>query len=115
MPKRPAEDLTWRARLASLHNVRPLFGMVWETSPPLVFATMLLRLCRALLPLAMLWVPKLILDAVVAFVSHGTGNLNGIWKLAVLELGLAILSDILGRMPGGAHSRRVPTARSGLT
>ena len=72
--------------------------MVWETSPPLVFATMLLRLCRALLPLAMLWVPKLILDAVVAFVSHGTGNLNRIWKLVALELGLAILSDILGRV-----------------
>jgi ATP-binding cassette, subfamily B, bacterial len=101
MPKRSAKDLakdlTWRTRFASLRNVRPLFGMVWETSPPLVFATMLLRLCRAVLPLAMLWVPKLILDAVVAFVSHGTGNLNRIWKLVALELGLAILSDILGR------------------
>jgi ATP-binding cassette subfamily B protein len=72
--------------------------MVWETSPPLVLATMLLRLCRAILPLAMLWIPKLILDAVVAFVSHGTGNLNRIWKLVALELGLAILSDILGRL-----------------
>jgi ATP-binding cassette subfamily B protein len=98
MPKRPAEDLTWRARFASLRNVRPLFGMVWETSPPLVLATMLLRLFRAVLPLAMLWVPKLILDAVVAFVSHGTGNLNRIWKLVLLELGLAILSDLLGRL-----------------
>lgn len=98
MPKRPAEDLTWRARLASLGNVRPLFALVWETSPPLVAATVLLRLFRALLPLAMLWVPKLILDAVVAFVAHGTGNLNRIWKLVAIELGLAILSDILGRV-----------------
>jgi ATP-binding cassette, subfamily B, bacterial len=72
--------------------------MVWETSPPLVLATMVLRLCRAVLPLAMLWVPKLILDAVVAFVSRGTGNLNRLWKLVALELGLAILSDILGRL-----------------
>src|SRR5580698_4907958 len=98
MPKRPDEEITWRARFASIHNVRPLFGMVWETSPPLVFATVFLRLFRALLPLAMLWVPKLILDAVVAFVSHGTGNLNRIWKLVAIELGLAILSDILGRV-----------------
>src|SRR5271155_4637438 len=97
MPKRPAEDLAWRARFASLRNVRPLFGMVWETSLPLVVATVVLRLFRALLPLAMLWVPKLILDAVVAFVSHGTGNLNRIWKLVAIELGLAILNDILGR------------------
>src|SRR5580658_1218387 len=98
MPKRPAEDITWRARFASLGNVRPLFAMVWETSPPLVFATVFLRLFRAVLPLAMLWVPKLILDAVVAFVSHGTGNLNRIWKLVAIELGLAILNDILGRV-----------------
>jgi ATP-binding cassette subfamily B protein len=98
MPKSPPEDLTWRARFASLRNVRPLVRMVWETSPPLVLMTVLLRLFRALLPLAMLWVPKLILDAVVAFVSHGTGNLNRIWKLVALELGLAILSDILGRV-----------------
>jgi ATP-binding cassette subfamily B protein len=98
VPKRPDEDITWRARFASLHNVRPLFAMVWETSPPLVFATVCLRLLRAVLPLAMLWVPKLILDAVVAFVSHGTGNLNRIWKLVAIELGLAILNDILGRV-----------------
>ncbi len=98
IPKRKDEDITWKARFASLHNVRPLFAMVWETSPPLVSATVLLRLFRALLPLAMLWVPKLILDAVVAFVSHGTGNLNRIWKLVAIELGLAILSDILGRV-----------------
>jgi ATP-binding cassette subfamily B protein len=98
IPKRPTEDLTWRARFASLGNVRPLFGLVWETSPPLVGATVLLRLFRALLPLAMLWVPKLILDAVVTFVSHGTGDLNRIWKLVAIELGLAVLSDILGRV-----------------
>ncbi len=98
IPKRPAEDLTWRARLASLRNVRPLFALVWETSPPLVAASVLLRLFRALLPLAMLWVPKLILDAVVRYVAHGTGNLNRIWKLVAIELGLAILSDILGRV-----------------
>jgi ATP-binding cassette, subfamily B, bacterial len=98
LPKRPKEDLSWRARFASLRNVRPLFALVWETSPPLVLTTILLRLVRALLPLASLWVPKLIIDAVIAFVAHKTGNLNHIWKLVGLELGLAVLSDILGRV-----------------
>jgi ATP-binding cassette subfamily B protein len=94
---RPARELSWRARLASLRNVRPLLAMVWETSPPLVVATAFLRLIRALLPAGMLWVSKLILDAVVARISRGTGNLSSIWKLVALELGLAIASDILGR------------------
>ena len=79
--KRPAPELTWSTRLASLRNVRPLVRMVWETSPPLVLATAFLRLCRALIPLAMLWVSKLILDAVVGRISRGTGSLGGIWKL----------------------------------
>jgi ATP-binding cassette subfamily B protein len=90
-------DLSWSNRLASLRYVRPLLKMVWETSPPLVVASVWLRLLRALLPAAMLWVSKLILDAVVGRISHGTGTLEGIWKLVAVELALAIASDILGR------------------
>ena len=90
-------DLSWRARFAAMRNVRPLLAMVWETSPPLVLATTVLRLCRALLPLAMLWVSKLILDAVVGRILRKSGNLQHIWKLVALELGLAVLSDMLGR------------------
>ncbi len=95
--KQTPQDLSWRDRLSGLRNVRPLLRMVWETSPPLVVATVLLRLVRALLPLALLWIPKLILDAVVARISHGGGNLRHIWHLVALELALAVVSDVLGR------------------
>ena len=92
------EEVTWRARFAALRNVRPLLGMVWETSPPLVVASIGLRLLQALLPLATLWVSKLILDAVVARITAGTGPLGPIWKLVALELALAIASDLLTRV-----------------
>src|ERR1022692_4956148 len=96
-PRRPAQELSWRARVGSLRNVRPLLRMVWETSPPLVVASTVFRLFRALLPLAMLWVSKLIIDGVVAWITRHSGNLAGIWKLVALELALAIASDVLGR------------------
>jgi ATP-binding cassette, subfamily B, bacterial len=96
-PVRPAQDMSWRDRLTALRNVRPLVRIVWDTSPPLVLATAVFRLLRAVLPLAMLWVSKLIIDAVVGWISRGTGNLAGIWKLVALELALAIASDVLGR------------------
>src|SRR5437867_1393740 len=96
-PKRPVEELTWRERLASLRYVRPLLTLVWETSPPLVLAAVLLRLIRALIPLAMLWVSKLILDAVVVWISRRGGAAAQIWKLVALEFGLAVASDLLGR------------------
>src|SRR5271157_1141030 len=98
IPRRPEGDATWRTRLDSLRNIRPLLGMVWDTSPPLVSITTALRLIRALLPLAMLWVSKLILDAVVARISHKSGNLQQVWKLVAVELALAVASDILGRV-----------------
>src|SRR5579871_787237 len=96
-PPKSARDVSWRTRLASLRNVRPVMAMIWETSPPLVLATAFLRLLRALLPAATLWVSKLILDAVVGRISRGTGSLEAIWKLVALELALAVASDVLGR------------------
>ncbi len=85
----PAEEMTWHARMASLRYVRPLLRLVWETSPPLVLGSICLRLLRALLPLAMLWLPKLIIDAVVQWVSHRSGSTQHIWNLVALEFGLA--------------------------
>ncbi len=90
-------DLSWSERVASLRYVKPLMGMVWETSPPLVLATVFLRLTRALIPAAMLWVSKLILDAVVGRISRGTGTVAEIWKLVAIELALAIAGDFLAR------------------
>jgi ATP-binding cassette subfamily B protein len=104
IPRKPDGDATWRTRLASLRNIRPLLGMVWDTSPPLVTVTTALRLVRALLPLAMLWVSKLILDGVVAWIKLGNGNAAHLWKLVALELGLAVLSDLLGRANSLADS-----------
>ncbi len=104
IPRKPDGDATWRTRLASLRNIRPLLGMVWSTSPPLVSVTIALRLVRAMLPLAMLWVSKLILDAVVAWIKRGNGNATHLWKLVALELGLAVLSDLLARANSLADS-----------
>jgi ATP-binding cassette subfamily B protein len=104
IPRRPEGEATWRARLGSLRNIRPLLGMVWQTSPPLVSITTLIRVVRALLPLAMLWVSKLILDGVVAWIKRGTGNAEHIWKLVAMDLGLAVLSDLLARANSLADS-----------
>ena len=102
--RRPEGDPSWRTRLASLRNIRPLLGMVWHTSPPLVSITTFLRLVRALLPLSMLWVSKLILDGVVALIRRSHGDASHVWKLVAVELGLAVLSDLLARANSLADS-----------
>src|SRR6202167_4348003 len=94
IPQRPEGEATWRTRLASMRNIRPMIRMVWDTSPALVSATAVLRVFRALLPVSMLWVSKLILDGVVIEIRHGNGYSRRIWKLVVLDLGLAVMSDL---------------------
>ena len=90
MPKK-AGPSGWRERITALRNIPPLLKMVWQTSPSLTIAVLLLRFIAALLPVAMLYVSKLIVDKVVA---HDTSH---IWQLLGIEVGLAILGDALSR------------------
>ena len=103
-----AQDLTFRERLGALRHLPPFFRLVWETSPALFVANGVLRLLRALIPVTALWVGKLVVDNVVALTT-GTYNVANLpqWMdtspgaaivgLLLAELGLAVLSDLLGR------------------
>lgn len=94
----PEKKLSWRERVASLRNVRPLLLLVWQSSPSLVAASVSLRLTRGVLPLALLWVPKLILDEVVGqLAAHNAPVTARLWQLVAIEFGLAALNDLLGR------------------
>jgi ATP-binding cassette subfamily B protein len=97
-PPKPEElPQSWRDRISALRNVGPLLRLVWQTNPRLCIATLLLRLAAAFLPLAMLWIPKLIIDLVVRALRHEVIDKPLIFKLLILELLLAILSDALSR------------------
>jgi len=102
------ERQSWRARLGALRNLPPFLKLVWRTSPALTLSQSLLRVARALLPVATLYVGKLIIDEVVLLVQAphaaedlrqwlASGLLDRIAGLLVLEFGLAVLSDVLGR------------------
>ncbi len=58
-----------KERVGALRNLRPFLAMVWRTSPHLAAASLILRIVRALLPVATLYVGKLIIDEVVLLVQ----------------------------------------------
>ena len=102
------ERQSWRERLGALRNLPPFLKLVWRTSPALTLSQVLLRVVRALLPVVTLYVGKLIIDEVVLLAQPSptteelrewlaNGLLDRIGWLLALELGLAILSDVLGR------------------
>jgi ATP-binding cassette, subfamily B, bacterial len=97
----PTERPTWRQRLEALRNVRPLLGMVWETHRPYTAAIVALRILRAFVPLAVLWIGKLIIDGVVTAMRVHAGGRPVAWEylgeLLALGLAIAILGDALAR------------------
>jgi ATP-binding cassette subfamily B protein len=107
VPLPPPRSL--RERLGALRNVPPFLALVWQTSPTLASGALLLRIVRAVLPVATLYVGKLIIDEVIALASTtgapatlgawlSSGVLDRLLWLLAAELALAILFDLLGRV-----------------
>ncbi len=88
----------WRERLKALcSNTPPIVRMVWKSAPRVVVASLSARLAASLIPLAMLAVTKLIIDA-IALLSHQHPLPANFWWWVVLEFALASLGTILVRV-----------------
>jgi ATP-binding cassette subfamily B protein len=117
---------SFRERVGALRNLRPFLAMVWATSPTLTAATIALRLVRALLPVATLYIGKLIIDDVVMLVQLpdkpvtlqqwlDSGHLNRLGLLLAAEFAVAVAADVLGRIVSlldGLLAEQVSTSSS---
>jgi ATP-binding cassette subfamily B protein len=108
-PAAEPANTTLRERVGALRNLPPFIKLVWQTSPSMAFASLVLRLARALLPVVMLYLGKLIIDEAVLLVQAGVpptgwrdwwlgGQLDHLAFLLVAEFVLAVVSDVLGRI-----------------
>ncbi len=108
-PEPPGGRRSMRERLGALRNLPEFIALIWRTSRVLTVSDLLLRLVRALLPIATLYVGKLIIDEVIRLASTATppANLGAWWDsglldrlgwLLLFEFTLAVSSDVLGRM-----------------
>jgi ATP-binding cassette, subfamily B, bacterial len=92
----------WRERLQALRHVPRLLRLVWETEPRYVVGIFVLRVARALVPLAVLWIGKLIVDEVVRAVGVARGAGPVAWEriieLVAFELAIALVGEGLARL-----------------
>ncbi|ASU35644.1 ABC transporter ATP-binding protein [Mucilaginibacter xinganensis] len=91
------EPLTLKDRLAALNNLPAFFKLVWQTSPTFTITNSLLRIIRSAMPVALLYVGKLIIDNVIVLSHQHHADTGHLWQLVGLEFGLAILTDGLSR------------------
>jgi ATP-binding cassette, subfamily B, bacterial len=90
------KPLTWRQKAAALRYVPPFIKMVWETHRPFTIAMVALRIARSSVPVATLWVGKLIIDAVVEARDRGP-DFSRLWRLVALEIGIVVGGQMLAR------------------
>jgi ATP-binding cassette subfamily B protein len=92
----------WRDRLQALRHVPRLFKLVWETNRGYTLAIILLRALRAGIPIAVLWIGKLIIDGVLQSVQAVEANQPVHWDhlilLVSIELGIALVGEALARL-----------------
>ena len=88
---------SWQERLTALRNTPPVLKIVWKSGPGVVVFGLVSRLFASLLPLALLWIPKLIVDEIThpKFAAHVMSP--RLWWLVASEFGLAVLGGILAR------------------
>jgi ATP-binding cassette, subfamily B, bacterial len=87
----------WQERLSALRHVPPVLKIVWRSGPLVVTMGLVFRLFASLLPIALLWIAKLIIDSIVHAVASQQTVGPGFWWLVAAEFGLAVCGSFLGR------------------
>jgi len=88
---------TFKEQFSALKNLPRFFGLIWQTSKPMTIANVLMRLIKSALPLIMLWIGKEIIDEVLYLIDTPDADRMRLWTLVGLELGLAVVSDLINR------------------
>ncbi len=92
------QKIKLKESFASLKYIPRFFKKIWAVNSKLFAANIFARLLAAALPVAMLWVGKVIIDEVILQVGLEVKNYDRLWMYVGLEFGLAILSDLLARL-----------------
>jgi len=88
---------TRKNQLRALKNIPHLLALLWDAGSGLLIAELCSRLLIGLLPLAGLWVAKLIIDSVVSALRHPGSDSRSLWLLLSLEFAISALAAVLGR------------------
>ena len=88
---------TVKDQFSALKNIPALFRLIWRTNRNLMLTNISLRLVRSVIPLVTLFIGKEIVDEVVKAMNNHRVDDSRIWLLIGLELGVIILSEIIGR------------------
>ena len=88
----------WRERFSALRNVPAVLRFVWESGRAVVVLGLISRVLAALLPPALFWVSKLIVDTIFRILTAHQPVGRRLWWLVAAEFALAVAAGVLGRV-----------------
>jgi ATP-binding cassette, subfamily B, bacterial len=94
----PTPRPKWRERLQALNNIPPLMRMVWRAAPATVLLSVFFRVVVSLIPIAMLAVTQVIINAIQVVQSHQGPLRPHFWWFVGLEFALACVATGAGRV-----------------
>lgn len=99
--RKSPEKKSLKEQFSALRNLPKFFQMIWETSRTMTMANIGLRLFRSVIPLAMLYVGKLLIDEVIRIIplyqSDDFLEYRYLWMLLITELALGVTADLISR------------------
>lgn len=88
---------SWRERFSALRNVPTVLRFVWESGRTVVILGLISRIIASLLPPALFWVSKLIIDNIYNILTTHRPIGTRLWWLVALEFGLAVMTGLISR------------------
>lgn len=88
----------WRDRLKALRNVPTVLHFVWESGRAVVMLGLVARIIASLLPPALFWVSKLIIDRIFQILTKHQPVGHRLWWLVAAEFALAVAAGLIGRL-----------------
>lgn len=88
---------TRKNQLRALKNIPHLGALLWRAGSGLLVAELVARLLTGLLPLAALWIGKMIIDLVVHSIRHPGSGHPMLWYLLAAEFAVGAVGAVLAR------------------
>jgi ATP-binding cassette subfamily B protein len=98
MGENPEHRGSWRERFSALRNVPAVLRFVWESGRTIVVLGLISRVLASLLPPALFWVSKLIIDNIFRLITTHQPPAARLWWLVATEFALAVTAGVLGRV-----------------
>lgn len=91
------EKTSFLKSFSALVYIPRFFKEIWKTNKKLFLLSAFCRLIASILPVAILWVGKLIIDEIITQTKIDVSNLTQLWTYVTIEFGLIVLSDLISR------------------